>query len=110
MKHFLVSILAMFALSAVAAPRVQNIETVYVSDSTLYITERDSEQWLLAQSCDLNIQNGDETVRIYSNARVLRVGTMYRVSVNGEESTECRVTAIEKRSANAVASVDQPLQ
>lgn len=87
-------IVACLSVAATAEPRVSNLKSVYVSPSTIYITDRNDDKWIVSQSCDLNI-NDTKKVSLYYADSILREGKTIVVGTN-KKKERCIINDIKK--------------
>lgn len=101
---YIIAVLALVSTTAWSAPSVRTLESVWVGDTSMIITDRDHTTWVVEQSCDLMLGPDAGRAKITSRAPVLRVGSTYRVSIDTGESHRCRVVSLEQLDSEIIAA------
>ena len=101
---YIIALLAALSTTALAGPRVTDIQVTYVTDRNMYITDRDRDVWLVEHSCDLDLTQDSGRATLRSNHRVLRPGSNLRVDISGVGSQRCRVLSVDPVSHSVALS------
>lgn len=93
MKKLILASVFLLPVVVSADVSTRDVHKIMVSDTALYLTDVDNNQWVARMGCDLQVRDQD-WVSVKYGSHNLSPGRQVKISVNGAHSRTCKIQSV----------------